>query len=470
MRKITIFQSIFLAAVLSSINCSKSSSPPRPNIILISADTLRADHLGCYGYPKETTPHLDRFAEDCVVFDRAYSQIPGTLQSHMSIFTGLYPEVHGLLDKDAGSLNPQFSTITEELKKAGYYTAGGVSNVFLKEEFGFGRGFDEYHRLPRKLTFAEKLNDGVFKRLARMPNKNNKHFFLFLHYYDPHSDFYETKLNQLPYYAPQPFLEKFCPNPELSLAYHKDLNAYASEYLGALNAQKIEVKPAVLQAIISLYDAGIAYFDDQIGALFTQLKEKGLYDDSLIIFTSDHGEEFREHGEFIHDQVYEECIRVPLLVKFPRGSFKPGRREQPVELIDIMPTLLDYLRLPIPGYLQGVSFLPAITGEKTGDKPIFARKKSFASGRGYSLTEGRLKLLYDPDSGRLELYNLKEDPGEKNNLAKEMPEAARRLEKRLKARLRANRELALTFQEGEQVPTLNAQDVEKLKTLGYFNE
>lgn len=448
---------------------SRPGPTPRPHIILIVADTLRADHMGCYGYPRNTTPNIDRFSRDCLICDRAYSPIPFTPSAHMSIFTSLNVAAHGFYNSNSHPLSPLIATLPEKLEKAGYYTAGIVSSLFLKGEFGFSRGFNSYLRIDDRLTMAQRITREAEKWLNRTKDYPNKRLFLFLHYYDPHSDFYNEKYNRMPYYAPKEFIDKFCADPELSLAYQKQVGSYATQYLLDLDENGIIVDEPVRNSIIDLYDAGIAFFDSQIGQLLVSLQEKGLYNESLILLTSDHGEEFQEHGQFIHNQTYEENIRVPVLIKFPKKSDISGRVEVPVGLIDIMPTILNYLRIPAKNSFQGVSLLPSAQSRSGKEREIFSRQKNFQKGDIYSLTGRQYKLIYNITNGEKELYDLMEDPGENNNIAGYFPEITGKFSRKIKSIIASNREFANGIPENADLEKLSPDEIKKLEALGYSN-
>jgi arylsulfatase A-like enzyme len=443
--------------------------PPRI-IILIVADTLRADHMGCYGYPKKTTPSLDRFAEDCVIFDRAYSPIPATLPAHMSILTGFYPDAHRAAKDKSRALSPEIATLTEKIKEAGYNTTGFVSSILLKGDIGFQRGFDDYRLVDENLTFADRLNSLAIEWLNQTATNSDSKAFLFIHYYDVHSDFFRSFENKLPYYAPKEFIEIFCPHPELSLANDHQVDSYASQYLIDLTKQRIRVSEPARESIAGLYDAGVAYFDDQLGELFSRLKEKGIYEDSLIILTADHGEELQEHGEFLHNQTYEETIRVPLLIKFPRGQFTPGRKDNPVGLIDIMPTLLEYLKIPMRKGVQGESFLAMVQDGIEDEREIFSKGNAIHGWKFYSLTGKRYKLIYNETTGEKELYDLEKDYGETTNVADQHPDLTDKLTERIQEIIQTNATLARKFQKGSAKKPFSPEEIKKLKALGYLGD
>ena len=465
----------FLICALS--NCNKENSPPRPNIILIVADTLRSDHLGCYGYPKNVTPHLDEFSKDSLVFENAYAPIPSTLPSHASIMTGLYPDVHQMFDEannlDAGvykEISPRFSTIAEKLKEIGYKNIGIVSSLWLSDRFGFGRKFDYYKRVDGTFTPSVKINKKAFKWLEGVREEKFPKLFMFLHYYDPHSDPYIKGKNELPYYSPSSYFEQFCDGEADILKIQNKVNSYATSFLVYSNVSKMQIEDTQLESIISFYDAGIAFFDYQIGELFSELKEMGLYDQSLIIFTSDHGEEFREHGEFIHNQVYEENIHVPLMIKFPGGRFSDKKIKSPVELIDIKPTILNYLQVPVSSHVQGKSLLSLIDQDSEAANMAVCRQKSQEGDRIYSLREGKFKLIYNYSTMKSELYDLDADPLEKSDIADFNKAEVIRLQNKLKNIVENNMDLSNIPSEVTKDIILNHDEIRKLKTLGYLTD
>ncbi len=200
------------------------------------------------------------------------------------------------------------------------------------------------------------------------------------------------------------------------------------------------------------------------------MKEKGFYEDSLIIFTSDHGEEFQEHGQFIHNQTYEENILIPLLIKFPGKSVQPGRVEAPVGLIDIMPTILESLDIPVGKYFQGRSFSDTIETRGGEEKEIFSRKELFRHGDIYSLTGRRYKLIYNTTTGEKELYDLLQDPGEKNNTAEEFPEITKEFTDKIKTIISENQEFTKKIPKDSGHKTLSPEEIRKLKALGYLGK
>ena len=279
----------------------RRSNVAKPSVILITIDTLRADHVGCYGAQTVKTPTLDALAHDGVVFERAIAQVPLTWPSHAVIMTGTYPFQNGVQDFTAQPLAPQFRTVAQAFKQAGYATGAVVSAFVLDRSWGLARGFDFYDDAFSAQTFEQKdiglvdrrAGESVAHAIAWLKKTPRRPFFLWLHLYDPHS----------PYDPPEP---------------------YRSEYSS------------------HLYDGEIAYADHELGTLMAWLRQNHLYDSSVIVALSDHGESLGEHGEDEHGFfLYNATVRVPLIVKPPAGSGIPAaRRPEPVETVAVAPTLL----------------------------------------------------------------------------------------------------------------------------------
>ena len=329
------------------------------NVLLISIDTLRADHLGCYGYSRETSPNLDRLAREGVLFEEASAAASWTTPSHMSMLTGLYPSTHGVMGWGT-SLGEAVPTLAELLGESGYATAAIVLAV-LHPKCGFGRGFQTYDHSTRPLpkgTTADAISSLAIDWLRA--NAKGKKFFLFLHYWDCHDD----------YTPPAPFRTMFDPD-------------YAGEESGTmLRERRLELANKIsredLAHLIALYDAGIAYTDSVIGKVLAELDELQVLDKTLVVVTGDHGEGFLEHDRFIHGEtLYEEVLHVPLIMRLagvlPQGLRIPGN----VSHVDMMPTILGLLRIPIPAAIQGSDLSAACRGqgEVPQDRLVFCELK-----------------------------------------------------------------------------------------------
>jgi arylsulfatase A-like enzyme/Flp pilus assembly protein TadD len=343
-------------------------------IVLISIDTLRADHLPIYGYQHVMTPAIDALAGDGLVFDRAYAHSPQTLPSHVSILSGRLPFEHGVRDNVGFTVKANEATLPVLLKPLGFASAGVVSAYVMRQETGIGRGFDYFDAsLPPssgEVAVGELQRDGMESlAVARrwLDAQQSDRFFLFFHIYEPHAP-----------YAPPARFRQWAP-----------------------------------------YDGEIAYADEIVGGLIAALKERRLYDQALVILLSDHGEGLGDHGEQEHGLfLYSETIRVPLVIKLPfqRGA---GRRiAQPVQHIDLVPTILDLVHAPQPQGLRGRSLRPLLGGGSISEQALYAEALYARYHLGwselYALTDARYRFIRAP---RDELYDLTQDPGERRNIA-----------------------------------------------------
>ena len=456
---------------LTVISCS-SGDLKGPNIILISIDDLRADHLGCYGYNRDTSPNIDSFARDNTLFTKCYIHQAWTLPSHISMLTSLYPITHGVDMRHR--LDSAIVTLAEILKNEDYITMGFASGgVWTDAKYGFSRGFKTYYSGKSKES-AEDKSTLIRKHLET--HKGEK-IFLFLHYFDVHSGF-----NKLPYDAPPPFNNLF------SQEYHGDFQGgvgttFASEYLKYVNMHNLTLERKDLDYIISLYDNGVAYMDKCIGDLFEMLKSMDLFDNSFIVITADHGEEFQEHGYMLHSNpyYYEEIMHVPLLVKLPKAgdTFKSSKKGKVinslVESIDIMPTILDLLGIKGPK-MQGKGLIGLIAGDEKGKEYVFG----FGTDGGVFIRSGRWKMINDSglQEGRFKLFDLNSDPLERVNLISK----GLAIEKILKEKLKEKMELSLKLREellsgrgmsqdvesDHKGVSLTEEEKEKLRALGYL--
>ena len=345
-------------------------------VILVSIDTLRADRLPIYGYGHVDTPHLDAFAADAIVFERAYSHSPQTLPAHTSILTGKLPIDHGVRDNMGFTVPEGERLLPTMLRERGFTSAGFGSAFVLREASGIGRGFDVYDSEIVEVRAVSSMGgvqrDGMATLdLARswLASVGPAPFFLFFHIYEPHRP-----------YAP----------PERHARYE------------------------------DRYDGEVAYADEIVGSLFQTLKDRGLYDHSSIVLLSDHGEGLGDHGEEEHGVfLYDESIRVPLLVKLLRQEAAGKRVPNPVQHVDLLPTILELVGAPIPSGLPGRSLLSAMVNDERTleDRGIVAEtlypRYHFGWSELYALTDARYRFILAP---KPELYDLERDPGERTNL------------------------------------------------------
>lgn len=441
--------------------------PKGPNVLLISLDTLRADHLHCYGYDRETSPNIDKFAEEGVLFSQNTSAAPLTTPSHMSMFTSLYPSVHGVVSTER-KLAESLITLAEILKEQDYTTSAFISApIMLPYELGFGQGFDHYDDFTITLDQEADLfmlndrcrgqNDHPICPITHdmvvswLENNYHKKFFIFLHYWDIHGD-----------YAPSyPYNTMFDPG-------------YEGDFNGDYAHIKM-IKPGIserdLEHMIALYDGEIRYVDSYIEKLFNKLEELNLMDKTLIILTADHGEEFLEHGSNWHGKtMYDEVTHVPLIMRYPTSIPKNKVISSQVSSVDIMPTILDILGISIEHQIQGQTLLPLVLEE---EKPasMSAYCEADLSGRELkSVRVAKYKFIYSERDKKEELYDLVDDPNEQNNLIESRPELTKVLRKGLSEWMDSSEKLLTSLPE----PTVSEEieyrkDLkEKLKSLGYM--
>lgn len=468
---------LLLAVALLAIGCTKE--PQIRNVIVVSLDTLGAKRVGAYGYERDTTPNLDRLATEGTLFENAYTPQVWTMSAHISMMTGLYPLAHGAARKRASS--PAATALPEVLGEAGFTTGAFLGAAgYADKTFGLGRGFDAY---MTGLMNAEYDNKKLFKWLdkqAELQKKDPGHrFFALAHWYDVHSEL----RGDLPYTAPEPYRLRYLPE---GLDWPRK---GASKLL-----QKLEEDGTTEQdrhVISGLHDGGIRFTDEEaLGALVEKLEELGLLDETLLVITSDHGEEIFEHGAALHSQPYEETARVPLILYGP-GIPRGRRVPQLVELIDIMPTVLSLLGLPTPEHVQGHDLTPLLR-----DGGSIPREQAYVSGLFGAvepfLMHKQSKIVRDVDGVRWayvntvhhdgdegtrsfetrtpgELYRLNDDPDQRKNVAADHPELARELEQALLAWYAENDSLAgkLGQRKSWGKAKLTKKQRERLKALGY---
>ena len=428
MKPAKVIGHLIVLVLLSSQALGSAAPSVPPNILLITVDTLRADRLGCYGYAEGETPAIDALARDGVLFEHAIAQVPLTWPSHAAIMTGTYPFSNGVQDFTGQPLSPDFRTLAESLKDQGYATGAVVSSFVLDRSWGLGRGFDFYQDAFAGLAFVRtdpalvdrRAKESVDHALAWLEGARPGPFFLWLHLFDPHSS----------YNPPEPFGSRYRERP---------------------------------------YDGEVAYVDSQLGRLLDWMKQNGLYDDTVIVFLSDHGESLGEHGESEHGFfVYNSTVRVPLIVKpFSPTPLRGRRVAAPVETVSVAPTILDLIdiRAPIEQQFQAASLAPLMTnGKEEGNRPVYAETfYPFSSFGWSSLRSLQTASHHYIEAPEPELYDLRADPEEERNLASREPELVAAFQKQLQ-------ELVRRYQRPlpeEETTGLSAKALEKLRSLGY---
>ncbi len=386
-----------------------------PSIILISIDSMRADHLSCCGYRRPTSPNLDSLASTGYLFTQGVAQSSWTLPSHASLLTSLYVKSHGACGAREG-VAPDVVTLAEELRGAGYLTAGFVSGPFLLPEYGLHQGFDVYDARCSSIEHADSHHDVtnpcMHRRAVEWLEKwGHTSFFLFLHYWDVHYD----------YIPPAPYDTIFDPD-------------YDGTVDGRNFAKNERIRAGMpardLQHIVALYDGEIAYTDAYLGKLFRVVRRLGLHDRTLVIVTSDHGDEFLEHGATGHGHtLYQELIRIPVLWVEPGGTRGPVRVNTTVQLIDIAPSILEFAGIEPSGSLEGRSFLPLLEGKPWGDGVAFSETRS--GGFLKAAVGEHAKIIRAMLNGQTTAYDLRHDPGERAPIAPDSLAAAMPLQEAL---------------------------------------
>ncbi|MDD5306649.1 MAG: sulfatase [Deltaproteobacteria bacterium] len=462
-----------------------------PNVVLFSVDTLRADHLGLSGHEGGISPGIDAFGREAVVFTDAWSQAPTTAPSHMSIFTGLLPSVHGVANIDSGSLRPldrAIATFPELLFEHGYLTAGFHGGGNVDAALGFGRGFYLYSQdlvsYNWMLAHEEPRDLDAIRRWIELTRDRGRPFFLFLHHYVCHAPYLS---------APQAFRDRFLSEkvvPGLPSGIgdaardealrelervppgRSKLDLIARMFAGRERAfwGGVDLGRADHRAhVMGLYDAGVAYADELFSKVLRLLKDEGVSDDTVVALVSDHGEEFFEHGGKEHGRLFAEHLRVPLIIRFPKRAGIGARVvRQTVGEFDVMPTILDYLGIPVPGPTQARSLLPLARGEGGSVPPVvsYGGPESGAvriEQDGFSYAEERY------EGADVALFDTAKDAAEKVNLAAVRGDVVARMrEAAARQREKDASVLGRLRGDGGGAPSVDGRLVERLKALGYL--
>jgi arylsulfatase A-like enzyme len=439
------------AAWVNPVLVAKDAEPRRPNIILISADTLRADHLGCYGCPRETTPAVDRLAGQSYRFERVISQAPYTVSSHMSIFTSLYPSFHKVNKVREDRLDSKILTLGEILYNSGYRTWAVTGGGQVSSSYGFSEGFESYLEFTSP---EEDVRIKVAETIEFMDENRESPVFIFFHTYKPH-----------PPYRPLPPYDTMF-DPEYKGNIKGDIPT-----IDAINKGEITATRADIDHLTALYDGDIREMDDQLNELFTYLQQKGADKDTIIIFTSDHGEEFGEHGLYgVHSHtLYQELVYVPLIIHVPRMDPSGVSIPDQVRSIDIYPTILDLAGVKPPTNIQGRSLLSLMkTGKRSSAvEPAFSERIPGDSPWIRSLRTPDYSYMFKEDKKKGTnshlFFDLRRDPTEQNNLG--IPDSRlRALFNQILFLLEEGKKPGKT--RGEQ--ELDPETLEILRTLGYI--
>ncbi len=417
------FVFLLTVSIIAVLSAFATPNPPS-NLVVITVDTLRADHLGCYGYQQVKTPNIDALAAEGSRFTHAFTPVPVTLPSHSSIFTGTYPMLSGMHDFSANKLSPQQPTLASVLKEHGYTTGAVIGSAVLDSRFGLNHGFDFYYdhfdfsRLQESnLEEMERPGNLVADQTLEWLGQNyQKKFFLWMHLYDPH----------FPYRPPPPYDKEYATHP---------------------------------------YDGEIAFADSQVGRLLQFLKDKGVYQNTIIVLSGDHGESLGEHGEKTHGFfIYNATLHVPLIIRAP--ELKTVKLvEASTSLTDIMPTVLNLLKIDVPSQVQGQNLVPLLSGkDEQGPRSLYS--ETFLPRLHFNWSELRgveTQNYHFIDAPKPELYDLSKDPGETNNLLAQKKAVAEEMQAKLTALIRE-------YSAGPEMAEKTGLDpalMERLKSLGY---
>ncbi|MBM4311485.1 MAG: hypothetical protein FJ119_11150 [Deltaproteobacteria bacterium] len=419
---------------------------PGPNIIFIVVDTLRADHVGSYGYDRNTTPNIDLLSEDSVVFKNAIATAPWTSASICSLITAQYPAKLRMADW-AATIDEQSLLLSEILREHNYRTHGVISHIFIAGRYGFGQGFDGYDEDNARGGGHISSPSVTQKAIDYVRGAGDKPFLLFLHYFDPHYSYiqHEKHVFSAPFDGPQ--------------YSGMDWNnlIYRAPYMSVRDVEYIR----------ALYDSEIAFTDEHIGRFLEELKRLGLYEDALIVLTADHGEEFLERGDYYIGhmrKVFQEMIHVPLIVKLPGRALKKTV-ERFVSLVDLMPSILSAAGVPMPAEYEHSGRVIDFADPDSGpDRMIFSETRWTLNFQ--SVIHKGWKFIQLPEMGIRMLFNLNDDPGEKQNLVDVHEDKGNELELALQA---WNRDMSDSASgENHRETEFSEDDRAKLRALGYL--
>jgi len=441
--------SVFILSLSAFVGCSVE----RPHgVVLVVVDTLRADHLGFYGYSRDTSSHLDRWAEEGMVFERAMSTSSWTLPTFGSILTGRLPTGHGVGYRGGGEVRPKSTrldqtlpTLAEELQQAGFATGAFIDNPWLKPRFGLNRGFDTYDYQSATNKRRRRADKVVDLATSWIDAHRDQPFFLLVHLFDPHMT-----------YDPPPSVRGRFIGP------YEDRFSLPVFAPRKIRARANEVGEDERSFITAAYDEEIAFVDQELNRFFEGLVERELFQQLLVILTSDHGEELFDHDSFEHGHsVYQELLHVPLVVWGP--SVESGREALPVSVIDIAPTILDAVGVSGEPNPLSRSLWPRLTRRKRLDpRPLVAEGTLYGPER-KAIIEWPHKLELNLSSESIHLFDLESDPGERSDLSPSEIAVARRLEERLRSILEAAR----SDKAPEEIE-LDEETLEELRSLGYI--
>jgi len=449
MKRRSVYIVSFIFLIIFSFFLYKTFFKPKselPNILFITVDALRADHMGVYNYKYDTSPNIDKFAEDSIVFNRAFCPIPKTSASFASMFTGLHPFVHGTRP-NLSTLKLKYLTLAEALKSKGYYTFGMTSNGNLSSKFKFNQGFDRYEEVWNKFPKDKSSYFITDESIRFLKVKKQKPFFLWIHYIDTHT----------PYIPPKEYIEKREPG-------RKILEIKNSIILGTMTEKKNLRKNQNEGFFISLYDAEVKFVDNEIGKVLNQLEKSGLKSNTIVIISADHGEALGKYNYFFDHGLlaFNSSIRVPLIVSIP--GMKSGRVNYNVSLMDIFPTILKKLNIKMPYKIQGHSLF---SNNVERYLFIFGLRSMAVLFKDFHFVKVWSGIFEKLGIDKFHLFDLKNDINENNNIYNSNLKLSENFEKRYFRYYRKYKYL-LSKKRGNVKKGLSEKDINNLKTLGYL--
>ncbi len=435
----------------------ESVDADRPNFVLITIDTLRADHLGCYGYFRDTSPALDALARESLRFEHCVVPLARTTPTHASLLTGLYPLEHGVVDNVTHSRRQQvlpddIRTYAQIAEEAGYATAGFVSAAPLKRESGLSRGFQTWTEPADAQRPADETTADALAWLNRPPETP---FFLWIHYFDPHS----------PYRPPDPYDAMFTTDDALK--------RYMEERRFAEETQKQHIGGEVRAAkswdsaeSINRYDGEIRFVDTQFARVLEALRTEPLWNNTVIVVTADHGEGLGQHNWPNHGGYWHEQLHVPLLIRVPRHA--PGVVERPVSTVDILTTVLHLApELPRRAHLEQSTGVDTLAAAEA--RPVVSQTPGDGDSTVWTLTTAEWRLVA-PGDGPLQLFRLATDPHELTDVASEFPETVKELHEHLTSCLSAQRAVRARSRGSSEGAPMSQERLRQLSALGYIDD
>jgi arylsulfatase A-like enzyme len=464
--------SVIVLALL--VGCGRAERPESlidlsegpPNVLFLVLDTYRRDHLGVYGATEVETPNLDAFAEEAIVFDDAASTSTWTLPSMASVYTGREPQHHTAIGGKRLRVPETMPFMAEILRTRGYETWALVAVDYLGKGFGMDRGFQQFraHVTGPVSTRLRNYQARVAGTLSVPPREP---WFGLVHYFDAHDPYRPPKPFDRMYYEGEPDSIPDDPARSIDVIY-SERNRIAQDpherYRWMRNVKD-------LMFPVKQYAAGVTYLDDHLGQVFERLRNNGHFDDSIVVVLADHGEHLTEHDVyFTHRLPYAEVLEVPLMIRLPGGRLGGTRVEDPVSLIDVLPTLMELLGEPLESPVDGVSLVPAMRGDDLDERLLFAEYG--ANSRNWAKSVWNEQWRYTEMSldgvRTAELFDREVDPREEVNLVDERPEVAATLRTALDMHFGPERRVIAT--EDDRPPdTMDPETEERLRALGYID-